>query len=359
MKSAFTDYVRSLEPGSELYSPTFDAAWIKLRDALIGELKNRSLWSTPPYFLGVSAGGSWSEPEALEELLVDCFMSVFVQRLETLKALLEKMENIEGLVFRNIRNFLYDTQKRHNPLSFRVFEALRQAIRRLIEARTLYVLAGDPKVRNATVLGFEPWNDSADIASRDLTEQVRTWSDDLLPQLVTATPKQLEDVVERLCAHLESLEAQGVETFRFGDVVRPLKSDVRNRWHAIWQQLEGETVIEGGDEDLVRIARLARPDPGLEQRQAFKQLLSCMAEALPRLGKTRKTREHLQKLWSFLTCYATESDQDAMPSHRRLAEMLDIPRYRFPELYETLGFEVRKCRNVARQPLERVKEVMD
>ena len=37
-----------------------------------------------------------------------------------LAARLETMDNVDGLVFRNIGNFLYERQKRHDPLGFRL-----------------------------------------------------------------------------------------------------------------------------------------------------------------------------------------------------------------------------------------------
>ncbi len=358
MKFAFTELIRSLEP-NEQHPAGFEAAWKKLRNALIGELRKRSLWDAPPSYLGTCGWTHWSDHGALEELMVDCFTSVFIDRLAALKALLETMENVEGLVFRNIRNFLHDTQKKNNPLGFRVFVVLRAAIRRAIATERLYVLDGDPGISNATVLGFVPWSDPGRMSGdAELKSHVRTWSDDLMPELVTARPAELEKLEETLCTYIVRLGAESIEAFRFKDIVDALKSDVRARWAAIWRSEDGETALEAEEGELVRVVRLAHPDSSFEERQFFEALLDCVDTAIEGLDKYRPTRDHLHKLWGFLGRHAAEVPEGepadvttVLPSGRKLAESLDIPRHRLPELFEILGSLVQRCRTAERQPV--------
>jgi len=372
MGPVFTDYVRALEPGEEPEPERFEALWERLRAALVGELHKRSLWSAPASYLGAYGWTSWSQEEALEELLIDCYTFIFIERLEALKTVLEMQENVEGLVFRNIRNFLYNVQKKHDPLGFRVFVALQSATRQAIVAETLYVVAGDPGIRNDTLLGFAPWLDPGEdlppfgergpsLASEpapgqpsgaremdekppDLSEEVRSWSDDLLPELVTARGAALEEVTKRLALHLAQLADQGVKLFRFKDVVDPLKWDVRARWNVIWQQAEGEMTIADGDEEFVELVRLVRPDSGFEERQAFELLLACVAAALARIVVTKRTRAYLHKLWGFVRTHVVEDRGDKLPARQKIAALLSIPRYRMPELFEILGRQVAACR---------------
>ena len=347
LRFAFTEYIRSVRPG-EPFPAGFDAAWEKLHDALQGELKKRSLWNAPPSYLGIYGWKRWSEPDAIGELMADCFANVFIRRLSALKALCETMDNVEGLVFRNIRNFIHDVQKKYNPLDYRVFKVLQAATRRAIEAQSLYVLDGGPGLGNATVLGFVPWGTPEAARSVDLEEHVRAWCDDLLPELVTATPSGLREVEERLRVHLGRLERRAIAAFRFKDVVDPLKNEVRLRWTALWCGGEGETGIEGVDEDLVQVVKLVRPDSGFEERQVFETLLDCVDEALGKAGKTRKTREHVRKLWRFLLSHLAESGEDRMPSGYKIAELLGIPRQRLPEFRRTLQEQVEMCRQGGR-----------
>jgi hypothetical protein len=73
-----------------------------------------------------------------------------------------------------------------------------------------------------------------------------------------------------------------------------------------------------------------------------------------------KTQHRLMSLWEFLRAYASDPRQDdrgsdantalathcdALPSRRKLAEMLDIPREQFPHLFSILADAVRKQAN--------------
>ncbi len=349
----FTDYVRSLEPGSKLRDPD-EALWAKLRTALTAEMKKRSLWRLSPSCLGICGDPRWSS-QALEELLHDCFKSVFIDRLSGLMALLAVQENVEGVIFRNIRSFLFETQKKHDPLGFRVFMVLQSAMRRSISEGRLHVLAGDSGVGNETILGFAPWSDPEVARAAKLEESIREWNNDLLAEMVTARGAALEALTEKLVRRLTRLRIRGIEAFRFKDVIDSLKADVRARWQAVWLHSEGEMVPEDdGDADFVTMARLVRPDAGFEEREAFQKLFDCVAGELERLAKREKTRTYLRRLWIFLRNHAAESPADTpagkspaaankLPSQRQIAGILDIPRYRFPELYQTLGRLVETC----------------
>lgn len=161
----------------------------------------RGLWGSPPSFLGVYGWQSWSAAdstdEPLSELLSECYVFIFVHRLQSLKAHLEVKPNIDGLVFLNLRNFLYDRQRQHDPLGLRVFEILQSAVRQAVRAGELYVLAGDSKIRNDSLLGFTPDTEPVETATAALGRLVGIWNDDLLPALVTARGKAVEEVVAR------------------------------------------------------------------------------------------------------------------------------------------------------------------
>ena len=337
---AFTHYIRSTHLDGEPEPEAFDAAWEKLRRILRSELRRRSLASNPPTFLGIYGYSSWNQPEPLEELMVDCFTWVFVERLASLAAALEALTHIETLALRYIRNFLYDRQKRHDPLGFRIFEVLRGAMERLVQAGALHVLDGDPRIRNPTILGIARDTDPREADNAAVADHVATWSDDLLPGLVTATPRQLEPVIAALCDHVATLAGQ-VPALRFGEIIGALKTDVRRRWGAIYREDAGDTSASGDGREIVRSVR---PEPGYEERQGFEALVECVEESLPKLARTRKTLGHLQRLWSFVRSLVAERDEDRLPSNRRLAKTLDVPRKRIPELLKYLRALVEECR---------------
>ena len=358
MTSDFSAFVRSLGPGGEPPDArSFDQLLAMLRRALVYEMKKRSLWSAPPSYLGVYGGTSWSEGDLLEDLLLDCYAFVFVRRLPGLMKQLLVRPNVDGLVFLSLRHFLHETQKRHDPLGYRVFELTSSAVLRLVEAGTLHVLAGDPRIRNDTVLGFVPWCDAAEEEAElqrplggseggALQRHAERWNDELLPELVAAWNR--DAVVERLAERLARLPEVGIEVFRFRDLVEAVKDDARARWHAIRFGEEGETAPEEpAGEEPPSIVRLVPPDRGFEERESFGKLLACVEEGLDRLGGSRKprarqTEEYVRRLWLFLREWAAEPAN--LPSDKKLGELLDVPRGRIPELKERIGRLLADCR---------------
>ncbi|HEY2293866.1 MAG TPA: hypothetical protein VGM86_24440 [Thermoanaerobaculia bacterium] len=334
----FTDYVRSLEHGGEPDPERLAAVREALRRALRGELRRRGLWSLPPDYLGVYGSKSWED--ALEELLAACFAFVFVDRLRGLQAQLRVKPNVDGLVHLNVRHFLHERQKEHDPLGSQVFEVLQSAVRGALAAGELHVLAGDPRVRNETVLGFRPDADPAP-STQDFRPLVARWNDDLLADLVVLRGRRQEEVVARLRERLAELSGAGA--FRFKDLIDPLKSDVRARWDALFQHAAGETASEWEEDEAARAVRLTRPDTGFEERQLFRRLVDCVLTSIERLDASEKTRAYLAKLWQFVRVNAL-SGNEGRPSDRRLADHLDVPRDRLKDLYKTLGELLERCR---------------
>jgi hypothetical protein len=369
---AFTEHVRLLTTAKgPLDASRFEPLWVELRGALRGELKRRGLWESPPDYLGIYGWESWTAPggkasDAFEELLIECYSYIFVHRLRSLSAQLGVKPNVDGLVVLNIRHFLHERQKEHDPVGSQVFEVLRSAVRAALAAGDLHLAAGDERVRNDTVLSFAG---TADIAGTDVpalppglvAARVARWNDALLPDLVTLRGLRQEEVVERLRERLPDLREDGVDVFRFKDLVDPLKADVRARWAAILDQSQGETAPQTGEDERRGPVRLTRPDLEVEDRQLFRRLVDCVLTSMRRLEISEKTRGYLNTLWQFVRVQASEGEalepadarldqwlrevaEGERPSLRRLAEELRIPRERLPGLYEILGDLLERCR---------------
>jgi hypothetical protein len=362
----FTDFVRSIAEGERLNEQDFNELWKALGTALRGELKRRGLWESPPSYLGVfgweswEPAGSWQGREsALEELLAECYTYIFVSRLRSLQAQLKVKPNIDGLVFLNIRHFLHERQKENDPIGSQVFEVLQSAVRMAVQERELEVTRDDEKIRNDTVLAF---CQGAEPSTRDrekIPSLVAAWNDELLPDLITSRGRRQEEVVQRLRERLPDLRAEGIEAFRFKDVVDPLKADVRARWASLLDRSQGELAPQAEEENRGEVVRLVQPDMRVEERQVFRKLVDCVLAGVRRLDVSEKTRGYLMTLWQFLRVQAsdgvevapgsldaalvTEIDDEPL-SQRKLAEQLHIPRERLPGLYDTLRDLLSKCR---------------
>jgi hypothetical protein len=279
------------------------------------------------------------------------------------------------LVVLNVRHFLYERQREHDPIGSQVFAVLHAAVALAVEQGELRLLAGDEAIRNDTVFGFEQGMDYSGRGRPEMASLVARWNDELLPDLVTSRGRRQEEVVHRLRAHLPDLLREGIGTFRFKDLIDPLKADVRARWAALLELEQGESApqSEGAEAEMVRIVA---PDRGIEERQFFRALLECVSKALAALEVDSKTHGYLTVLWQFLRMRAAEGTaaQPAMrlsralgvelaagdeerPSHRKVSEQLHVPRDRLPGLYRTIGELVRQCAaNLGKTAVKPLKE---
>jgi hypothetical protein len=361
--SIFTAYVRGLGRGEPPTDQELALLWRALRDAVRAELRRRRLWYRPPSYLGVFGWQSWAEhgdrvrkvagagrQEALDELTAECYVYVFVDRLRSLEAQLRVKPDIEGLVVLSVHNFIHDCQRMHDPLGFHVFEVVRAAVRAALGAGDLCLLGGDPRIRNATVLGF-----SARAASRppglDLSAFAARWIDELLPSLMAIHGKRQKDAIRRLAGLLPELSREGIEAFRFGDLVEPLKHVARTRWSALFQQSAGDVIGAEVRDEANGAVRVAPPDTRAEECDFLDHMNRQMAESLNRLQTDERTRRELTSLWDYMSRSVSPYaeiragqapgrpaiDEAGRFWHRQAARELKIPRDRLRALLTALG----------------------
>jgi hypothetical protein len=358
--SIFTEYVRSLEPGRRAWDEkSFADLWAALRAALVGEMKRRGLWNTPPPYLGVYGGRTWAEArDGLEDLLADCYTFIFVDRLRSLKEQLRIKANIDGLVTLNLRHFLHDTQKKYDPLGYRVFVVLHAAVVELIGQGILQVVSGPARVRNDTILGFSPHDGGEAVAPPSL-EHVMEWAGDLF--LDDVRGEALRAVVRRAGEHLLALREAGLGRFRFGDVVKAAKHEVRARWRDSLAEGAGTEIVV--DEAPSRWLHVLTAQAAIDERESFDELLASVAARIAARDLPDPTKDQLRRLLALLASWAdlgelraplaasresaaaierTRSDDD-VPSQRRMATLLGVSRSRVAELYLTLREVVGEC----------------
>lgn len=345
----FTRYVRALRDRSEGLDRYAEEMMEHLRQILTHEMRSRSLWSSPPPYVGIYGHTSWTLPSdgttlgPLDEFLHDCYTALFGKgQLARLVLHLEVKPDIEGLVRLYLKNFLGKRQKDHDPLGYHLFEVVCSAVRAAVDAGELHVLGGPLRIRNATIVGISPECSVDRVASaEDLRDLAVVWNNGLMPGLVTAERHERRQVTERLRAHLFDIEAEGIEAFRFKDLIDAIKHDVRARMANAYEGSTGEKLPQGdGSGELVRIFM---PKHRLDDLDGFHKLIQCVANLIPKVDRQRRTRKHLERLWTYLRRFAEYSDDEHLPSQRHLGETLKISRDRLPDLLKTLGGLVRQC----------------
>ena len=355
-RGVFTDYVRSLDPEDPSAVPAgFEELWEVLRTVLRNRLRLRGLWAGPPNRVGVLGWSTWQEPEAgraskpsdaLDELAVDCYSYIFLRRLRGLKAQLLRKANIDGYLFTNVDNFLYERQRAHDRLGYRVYEVVSNALEASAAAGDLYVLSGDTRIRNDSLLGFSekaPENDRG-LLLEELDGLVRRWNDDLLPGLVTAQGAERKEIEEELRRRLPELRSSGIEAFRFRQLIDPLKQDVRARWAGLFEGTGGELALEETADGLIELVRLAYPDPSVDERDSVAALADCVGLLLRGEETPATSGADLGRLWQALLILVAEPGEMKVPSQVKMARLLGIRRQRLPGLYASLGGLVTRCR---------------
>jgi hypothetical protein len=291
-------------------------------------MKKRGLWQSPPCYLGACGWERWDSEapqgsgaartqSALGELVADCYAFIFVDRLQSLKRHLQDKSDIDGLVLLNVRHFLHERQREHDPLGFRIFELVQAAVEDAISSGALHVLAGDKKIRNDTLLGFHPAAELR-ITPADLEQIVLRWNDELMPALITARTRQQPAVVRQLRECLLELPRRGIEAFRFKDLLDPFKRDARGRWASLL-----------GEEEKGSAA---------PSRRSFEDLTRCVATSIDRMEADPRTRAQLTTLWQYLWRRHGKEGEGPVrpPSYRQLGQRLNIPRERLPVLFALL-----------------------
>jgi hypothetical protein len=342
--SIFTEYVRSLEPGCRISDDeSLAALWTSLRAALVAEMKRRGLWNTPPAYLGVYGGRTWAEaPDGLEDLVSECYTFIFVDRLRSLKEQLRAKANIDGLVTLNIRHFLHDTQKKHDPLGYRVFAVLRAACVELIEQGLLHVVSGPARIRNDTTLAFSA-HEGGEAVGPPPVEDAMEWAGNLFLDGLSAQGESLGALVRRAGQHLLALREAGGGRFRFGDVVKAAKHEVRVRWRDSLAEGAGME-IAAADEAPPRWVHVLTAQSAIDERESFDKLLACVADRIATRDLPDATKDQLRRLLTLLASWADlgASGED-VPSQRRMATLLGLSRSRVTELYLTLREVVSEC----------------
>jgi hypothetical protein len=368
----FTRYVRACEPGREPDPALAAEMWSAFGRTVRQELRRRSLSHTSPQWLGIYGFRGWWEAAGrggpFEDLLAEAYRYVFVERFAALKAQTLAKANIEGVVLASVRNFLHDRQRLHDRLGARLFVVLSLAVRRAVARGDLAVVAGSEKIGGTTVLAVGERAPSAGPAGPEaLAVIVRRWNDELLPELVTASRADKRRLVETLSIRLAELELAGVAAFRFKDLMTPLQADVRRRWAALLTPAEEEE--PPADEDARSFRRLRRNfEPAFEAQviaaDRFAKLIDCADRAIAANPASERTRGYLRQFLLFLRTFATEDGEtlapegggeDRLPSFRRLADHLKIPRERLGELMGTLKGFLERCRERLDEEVSRIR----
>ena len=235
----FTPYVRNKDICSGIFLAFF-------ADALCTRMRWRGLSEAPPAWLCYPFS-DWAEQGAFDALLVDCVDYAVVKRIKRLflklKKLkkLKKFDNVAPLIYKNIRFFLHDRQRRCDPIGYAVGKNAQVAVQQAVEQGvfTAQQLNNKGKVDNQTILTFSA-NCSAEVCDKEALKsalgKLKKWH-----KVQLKLVEMRKEVQAELCQVVCQLAEKGsITSFKFRDLAKIMKDEVRSAWQSSHVVLEGD-----------------------------------------------------------------------------------------------------------------------
>jgi hypothetical protein len=330
----FTSYIRNLD----IYSGEFLA---NFASGLCNRMRWRGLSNADPKFICYPFA-SWGERGAFDALLVDSVDDAIAKRINSLCSALKIFDNIDYLVYNNIKFFLLGRQRHCDPIGYAVAKNVLAAVQQAVEQSifTAQHLDHKGKIHNQTILTFsnslsnEPCNEDALKTALGKTK----WFEIQLKLVEMRKTVQAE-----LCQVICQLAEQGnITSFKFGDLAKIMKDEVRLAWHS--SNVVLEKIEESDNDDLDEILhqlnnmiKNIKFDTTYEQWQSWKNLIKQINDDIDNMDCQNKVRQRISEEFQFIV-NLIEEDQEP-PSQAQLVKYLKIPK-------NTLNQDMKRLRKL-------------
>jgi hypothetical protein len=320
MASVLTEHVRNFDAASDPAEQVLPA----LERLLRHRMRQKNLLSAPPEFLGYPGVPNWDSAIAFEDIVVDCYIYAIAQRVAALRNQLKIKPNVDGLISRNVKNFLLERQRQHDPIGYAVFGNVQGAAREAAAANVLVLENLERgKIHNGTILRFDGGPPIALPAPPDLIQETvkgATGWEEVVRHLTETT----EEGREWVLGLLRQFRGAGIAAIRSGDLVAAVAGRVRAEWAARHADPASEVGREGEDEYEATV-RMVWPDEGLETRERWERLKRVIPGRIARLDRQERVRVRLAGVFAALV-QAVEEGGHAPPTQAELIERTGIAR---------------------------------
>lgn len=157
MSTPLTQHVQKLYTSANISSDEFEEIFKIIENSLQKKMLEHNLYSQPPHFLGYSWNRKWDK-DNFHEIVSDCYdYAIFSRKDKLFDHILQKII-IDGMISRNISNFLRDRQKASDRKGYNIFKNVEAALKDLSAAGQvfLYNLQDKEIIRNETICVFDP-----------------------------------------------------------------------------------------------------------------------------------------------------------------------------------------------------------
>ncbi len=317
MASIFTEHVRTFGPNSDPTSQVLPA----LKKLLRYHMKRKNLLNSPPRFLGYlpETAEAWSD-DNFEDIVADCYIFAIVKRIESLRHQLQIKSNIDGLISRNVDNFLLERQQKYDPIGYAVYRNVRDASQNAEANGELRIEnPNNGKFSNRSILRLGG-SSSNTPAKRD---QIRTqlnmvtgWSDN-----VESLTKAIQRGRQWVRDFLQQCLKAGISVLRCGDLIEVLAQRVRSDWSTRHASHSSESVaseLANPENDSIQ------PDQRIEDSDHREWLKRVIPKRIANLDVQARVRDRLMAVFKALV-ERIDRGEDC-PKLTELSDQMKIPR---------------------------------
>lgn len=323
-------------------SPAARLEFLKhLRHMVKQELRRRGVpHSVLPAYLGLEAA-EWSDlkqkdftnpsleggvcPQPVSEFTTDFYIWMMDSYTE-LRVAAELNGEIGGLIRTKIRHFIYDRQRKNDPIGSRAYIVAKRACEDLIDNSKIRCLESSGRLSRDTPLAFD--SSKALLDSHEVTEAVCGGSD--CGEVATAIANESKP---RATARLSESLVESKEVlphFLFGDYVKPWAQLARSANKSVFRAGGSEVKVER-TEDGEESVELVFHDSGFVIHEEVEHLKHCLqfikveVEASAIQARVRvRLLEYLQLLPALL-------DEEPIASDADVARRLGVSTSTFAE----------------------------
>jgi hypothetical protein len=281
------------------------------------------LLSASPGILGYHALPSWSVPSAFEDIVVDCYVFAIAQRIARLQHHLKSKPNVDGLISRNVANFLIERQRKKDPIGYAVFGNVKGAVLNAAEVKEFEIDNLDRGRFCSQSIVRLGGGAAAIPATRDQIKQRLEMALGWTGVVQSLTENTVEGRIWVL-SFLRGFTAVGLSAVECGDLVEVLATRVRAEWRTRHADPSSELAREGDDEFAMTV-RMVWPDEGIEAKERWELLKRVIPERIAGLERQDRVRERLASVFNALV-QAIESGEGDPPSQAEMTEKTGIPR---------------------------------
>lgn len=306
----------------------------EIRQLLRFHMRRKHLLSAPPGILGYPDRREWRTDADFEDIVVDCYVFAVLDRLRGLRNQLRIKPNIDGLIARNVRNFLLERQRACDPVGHAVYGNVVGAIADAEAEGTIAVeVAESTRIGNDTYFRFTDAPPNATAANPDaIREAVRTApiARDELQDLTRTT----EGGREWVAGLMRTLRRNGCDAIRCGDLIAPLAERVRAEWVAAHAEPASDLAYEGED-GFATLVRIVRPDGDTGARERWDHLKAHIPHRIACLDRQQRVKQRLAVVFSALVALIEEDGPS--PTQSDLTARTGVARATVSDDFAILG----------------------